>query len=112
MEVKYTEKKEITVRVLFRSKNDYQFLWRKYRIKDFFTFVKKGTYGFVYLDKESKPLVSSLIKKQFAKHGTGAMMLNELSVSTTGSTAKFVLNVEVLAEQSLMRKLKTSDLIR
>jgi hypothetical protein len=112
MEVKYTEKKEIVVRVLFRSRNDYQFFWRKYRIQDVFTFVNKGSYGFVYLDKDSKQLAAKLIKQHYERIGTGALMLNELCVSTTGSSSRFELNVEVVASDSLFRKLKTGRVLQ
>jgi hypothetical protein len=112
METKYTEKKEITVRVLFRSRNDYQLLWRKYRVQDVFTFVQKGTYGFVYLDKESKPQLSKLIKQNYEKLGTGALMINDLGVSITGTASRFEMNVEVIASDTLLRKLKTGSVLR
>jgi hypothetical protein len=115
MENHYLENRQIHVRVLFKTRGsyNYQIFWKVYTIQDTFEFYKKGNYGFVYLSKNSKPQISRAIKERIESLGCGSatVIMNDLCVST-GGTEHYKMNIEVLANDMIFRRLKTDSIIQ
>jgi hypothetical protein len=114
MENYYLENRQLHVRVLFRTRGsyNYQLMWKVYTIQDTFEFYNRGNYGFVYLSKNSKPQVSKAIKDKIEAMGCGkvSVLINDMCVST-GGTEHYKMNIEVLANDHIFRRLKTDNLV-
>jgi hypothetical protein len=112
MENYYSQNTQLHVRVLFRARGGYQLLWRVYTIQDTFDMYNKGDYGFTYLAPSCKSKVSQHIKNIIESYecGSAPILINDTCIST-GDTKMYKLNIEVLVNEKIMRRLKMENII-